>query len=107
MGKMLAAGAVSACLAALGAAASPAAAAIRVGDNWFSPKRLTVPQHSTVTWRFVGDRIHKVKVKSGPERFSSPRRSSGTYRHHMMMRGTYRIVCAIHPETQKMTLIVD
>jgi len=107
MRKLLAAGAVSAGLAALGAAASPAAAAIRVGDNWFSPKRLTVAQHSTVTWRFVGERTHKVKVTSGPELFSSPRRSSGRYMHHMMRKGTYRIVCAIHRGDQRMTLIVQ
>ena len=107
MRKLLGAGVLTAALAAFGAASSPAAAAVRVGDNWFSPKLLTVPQHSTVTWRFVGDRTHKVKVTRGPDRFSSPARSSGRYRHHMMYRGTYRIVCAIHPEKQKMTLIVE
>ena len=98
---------VIAALVALGATASPAAAAIRVGDNWFSPKQLTVAQHSTVTWRFVGDRTHKVKVTRGPERFSSPARSSGRYRHHMMKTGTYRIVCALHPEKMKLTLTVE
>ena len=103
--KLLATGAVSLALVAL-AAAPAAAKTVRVGDNWFSPKELTVAQHSTVTWRFVGDKVHKVKVKSGPQRFSSPVRSSGKYSRHMMRRGTYRIVCPIHAGSQKMTLKV-
>jgi len=77
---------------------------VRVGDDYFAPKTLTVAQHSTVTWRFVGDRTHRVKVTSGPERFKSPARSSGKYAHHMMRRGTYRIVCPIHNGSQRMTL---
>jgi plastocyanin len=80
---------------------------VRVGDNWFSPKRLTVAQHSSVTWRFVGDRDHRVKVTSGPQRFKSPVRSSGRYVRHLMYRGTYKIVCPIHRGSQKMTLKVE
>jgi plastocyanin len=106
MRTLLAAGALSAGLAAI-AAAPAAAATIRVGDNWFSPKELTVEQHSTVTWRFVGNRTHRVKVTSGPDRFKSPERSSGRYRRHMMYRGTYKIVCTIHRGAQKMTLKVE
>ena len=94
-------------LAAGLAAAGPAdAATVSVGDNWFSPKRLTVKQHSSVTWRFVGDRDHRVKVTSGPQLFKSPVRSSGTYVRHLMFRGTYKIVCPIHRGKQKMTLKV-
>jgi plastocyanin len=107
MRRMLAAAVLSAGLTAVLAAPAHAAPTVRVGDNWFSPKTLTVDQHSTVTWRFVGDRVHKVKVTSGPQRFKSPARSSGTYVRHMMYRGTYRIVCAIHDGSQKMTLKVD
>jgi plastocyanin len=107
MRRLLAAAAVSAGLTAVGAAPAPAAPTVRVGDNWFSPKTLTVARHSTVTWRFVGDRVHKLKVTRGPQRFKSPARSSGKYVRHMMYRGTYRIVCAIHEGSQKMTLKVD
>ena len=93
--------------AGFGAAGTAEAATVRVGDNWFSPKRLTVEQHSSVTWRFVGDRAHREKVKRGPQRFKSPVRSSGEYVRHMMYRGTYKIVCSIHPRAQKMTLTVE
>jgi plastocyanin len=106
MSKLLATGALSLGLAALAAAPASAGKTVRVGDNWFSPKTLTVAQHSTVTWRFVGKRLHKVSVTSGPERFKSPARSSGRYRRHLMYRGTYKIVCSIHKGTQRMTLRV-
>jgi plastocyanin len=106
MSKLLATGVLSLGLAVLAAAPAAAGPTIRVGDNWFSPKSKTVAQHSTVTWRFVGNRMHNVTVTSGPARFSSPTRSSGRYRRHMMKRGTYTIVCSIHKGSQKMTLRV-
>ena len=59
--------------AGFGAAGTAEAATVRVGDNWFSPKELTVEQHSIVTWRFVGDRTHRIKVTSGPDRIFSSR----------------------------------
>jgi hypothetical protein len=46
-------------------------------------------------------------VTSGPQRFKSPARSSGKFRHHMMYRGTYKIVCPIHKGSQRMTLTVE
>ena len=91
----------------LAGAGTAEGATVRVGDNWFSPKRLTVEQHSSVTWRFVGDRTHRVKVTRGPDRFKSPRKSSGKYVRHLMYRGTYKIVCTIHRGDQKMTLTVE
>ena len=92
--------------AALVAAAPAAAKPIKVGDNYFSPKRKTVQQHSTVTWKFVGKDVHNVTVKRGPVKFSSPSKVSGKYRRHMMRKGTYKIVCSIHEGKQKMTLKV-
>jgi plastocyanin len=106
--KLLAVGAVLAGVTLVPAtAALSSATTVRVGDNWFKPKLLTVEQHSTVTWRFVGNKVHNVTVIQGPVRFSSPSRSSGTYRRHLTKRGTYRIVCSIHKGRQKMTLTVE
>jgi len=52
-------------------------ATVKVGDNYFSPRKLTVRQHTTVTFRFVGKKAHNVTVKRGPARFSSPSKRSG------------------------------
>jgi plastocyanin len=89
------------------AAAAPAQAKpIQVGDNYFSPKTKTVRQHTTVTWKFVGDDPHNVTVKRGPVKFSSPTKSSGKFSKHMMRKGTYKIICSVHEGRQKMTLEV-
>jgi plastocyanin len=87
-------------------AASARAPAVRVGDNYFSPKTLTVKQHSTVTWRFVGKKVHNVTVKRGPVKFSSPSKVSGKFKQHMWRKGTYKIICSIHAGKQRMTLEV-
>jgi plastocyanin len=92
--------------AVLVAVAPAGAATVRVGDNFFSPKTLSVRQHSTVTWRFVGKNDHRITVKQGPARFSSPTMSSGKYLKHMMRKGTYKLICSIHRGSQRMTLKV-
>jgi len=84
---------------------------VNVGDNYFV-KRSGVPTVTTTagqraTFRFVGRTRHTVVVSSGPSRFSSPARSSGTYRSPVLRRGTYRIFCSIHGSSdQRMTLVV-
>jgi plastocyanin len=89
------------------AAAAPAQAKpIQVGDNYFSPRTKKVRQHTTVTWKFVGEDAHNVTVKRGPVKFSSPTKISGRFSKHMMRKGTYKIVCSIHEGRQKMTLEV-
>ena len=64
---------------ALGAtllAAGPAAEAaktpkktVKVGDNFFSPKKLSVKSGTTVTWKWRSDNAdsHDVKLKKGPK----------------------------------------
>jgi plastocyanin len=94
-------------------AAAPAAAAprtVNVGDDWFvrdgSPPTVTVSKGKRVRWRWVGRDLHNVVVQSGPRRFQSPLKRSGTYRKKMRKRGTYRIVCSIHQPDMRMTLVV-
>ncbi len=94
-------------------AASPAAAAprkVKVGDDWFvrdgSPATVTVNKGKRVRWRWVGRDQHNVVVQSGPRRFQSALKRSGTYTKKMRKRGTYRIVCSIHQPDMRMTLMV-
>ena len=86
--------------AGLAVAAVPAFAAtktVKVDDDFFSPRPVSVKKGDTVTWKWVGDAPHNVKVVKGPVKFSSgsPQRS-GTYTRKLRKRGTYRIVCTIH-----------
>lgn len=109
-------------VAALAATAAliPAAAALGAGgraptvkiiDNAFvrdDHQRPVVRVHAgtTVTWRWTSRQSHSVLLRSGPERFSSPIRNRGTYRHRFTHPGTYRIVCSLHAPGMKMTVRV-
>ena len=67
----------------------------------------TVRVGETVVWRFTGRRRHNVTVRSGPVRFQSPTKRSGTYQRRMTRGGTYVIVCTIHgARDQRMRLVV-
>jgi plastocyanin len=78
---------------------------VRVGDNYYGPKSLTVGRGTKVTWKWVGVLKHNVVVHTGPSAFSSKTQVRGTYSHTFTKKGTYRLVCTIHP-SMKMTVVV-
>jgi plastocyanin len=83
---------------------------VKVGDDYFvragSPPTVSVRRGDTVVWRWQGRNRHNVRATSGPQRFRSPIKSSGTYSRRLTRRGTYRIVCDLHPPNMRMTLRV-
>jgi hypothetical protein len=85
---------------------------VKVGDDWFvsgsgsAAPTVTIKRNDTVRWRFVGGDEHTVSVKSGPAKFSSPAKQSGTYVKKITKAGTYRIYCKIHGMEQSMKLKV-
>jgi plastocyanin len=95
------------------AVAAPAAGAtknVKVGDDYFvrkgSPPTVTVTKGTTVKWNWRGSRRHNVVVTSGPVRFQSALKRSGSYSKKMRRAGTYKIVCSIHAPDMAMTLKV-
>lgn len=90
-------------LVAVGLAVAPATAAatstktVKLGDNFFNPKKLTVTAGTTINFKFTGSNTHNVTVVSGPEKFHSSDEASGTYTHTVTKPGTYKIVCTFHP----------
>jgi plastocyanin len=102
-----------AALAATLLAAVPALSArksVEVDDNYFvregSPPTVRVNRGDTVVWEWEGRARHNVRAARGPVRFRSPIKRSGTYRKKMTRRGSYRIVCDLHPPNMRMTLRV-
>jgi plastocyanin len=97
--------------AAAGLSASEASAArtIRLGDDWFvrdgRPTSVSVSRGTVVRWRWTGRDQHNV-VASGPARFQSALKRSGTFRRRMTRRGRYRIICSVHQPDMRMTLRV-
>ena len=103
--------ALAAAVLAVVATQALAASSIKVGDNYFARPSgvptVTVKKGTTVTWRFVGSNFHTVVVRSGPVKFRSGAKSSGTYKKKLTRAGTYRIYCSIHgAKDQSMKLVV-
>jgi plastocyanin len=80
----------------LGAAAAPPAdgvpRAVRVDDNYFSPRTVTVARGGTVRWRWTGDRQHNVTGSN----FASRTQARGAYARRFPRRGNQRIFCTLH-----------
>jgi hypothetical protein len=81
---------------------------LEVGDDFFKPGRITARAGETITWGFGGLRPHSVTVANGPRGFSSvySGRRWGTYSVTPTVKGTYRLVCLVHPTTMAQTLVV-
>jgi plastocyanin len=90
-----AAAVVVALLAALPAGAG-AAKTVTIDDFEFDPPTLSVKKGTKVTWRFADSAAHNVTVRSGPAKFASPDKRSGTYKRKLRKAGTYKIVCTLH-----------
>jgi plastocyanin len=82
-------------------AAEGATKSVRVGDNFFSPKNLSLRKGDTAEWRFVGRRRHNVY---GPG-FNSPTKKRGTYSRRFGKAGTFAIFCSLH-DGMRMTVRV-
>jgi plastocyanin len=103
--------------AALLVSAAPALAAprktVKIGDNYFLPKTLSVKRGTTVTWKWPGFEtagdVHDVKLKSGPKHVkkfhSQPAASDYSFKRKLTVPGKYSIVCTLH-EDMKMTIRV-
>src|SRR4051794_8640861 len=108
MKKVLALVLVVALAGVAGAVAIPAFGAtrtVKIGDNFFKPRTLSVKRGTTVRWKWTGSAPHNVTVTSGPKKFHSSTKSRGTYRATPHTKGTYHIVCTIHAG-MRMTLKV-
>jgi plastocyanin len=83
---------------------------VEVDDDYFvregSPPTVTVKRNDKVVWEWEGRNPHNVTVKSGPVKFRSSTKSSGTYSKKVTRSGTYKIVCTLHAPDMRMTLKV-
>jgi plastocyanin len=78
---------------------------IKLVDNRFSPSSATVLVGTVVTFKWQGSNTHNVTVASGPQKFTSPNQTDGTYDRTFTKPGTYKIVCTFH-SGMKLTLKV-
>jgi plastocyanin len=90
-------------------AAAPAAAktkSVKVGDDFFKAKSVTVHKGTTIRWNWIGHDVHNVVVQKGPKHFQSGLKSKGHFARKLKTRGTYKIICSIHQPDMRMTIKV-
>jgi plastocyanin len=111
MKKLIAVALAAGCLGILASVAMAATRSIKVGDNYYvrphGVPTVTVSKGSKVKWRFGTGTPHTVTVKSGPAKFNSGVKTSGTFTKKLTKRGTYVVYCTIHGfRDQRMKLVV-
>jgi plastocyanin len=93
------------------AVASPATAAttVTLGDNFFAPSSKTIARGVKVRFKWIGVKRHNVKKRRGPGagfKSRTTRARGVNYAKRFTKRGTYRLICTIHPETMRLKLTV-
>lgn len=82
---------------------------VLLGDNFFKPAGKTVRRGTKVRFKWIGNRTHNVTKRRGPgARFKSRTTSSRgvNFAKKFEKRGTYKLICTIHPRTMRLTLKV-
>jgi plastocyanin len=105
---LVAVAAAAAAVPAVSALASASPKKVTVGDNFFSVKKTTINRGTRVTWVWHSFGIsHNVTVTSGPSKFHSRElQKSGSFSHVFTKKGTYHLICTLHPAQMKETIIV-
>jgi plastocyanin len=87
----------------LAAQAFAATKKVSVKDNFFSTSKVTIKKGQKVTWRWVSTtQDHNVTGKG----FHSGDKDRGTYSHKFNKRGTFTVICTIHPTQMRMKVVV-
>ncbi|WP_026910355.1 cupredoxin domain-containing protein [Patulibacter minatonensis] len=81
-------------------------ATVKIVDNRFVPSNLSVRKGTKVKWVWAGRGTHNARAASGPTRFDSGLRSSGSYSRTLSKKGTYTVVCDPHLPHMKMKIKV-
>jgi plastocyanin len=96
---------VALALAAIGATYALASTkSVTLNDNFFSKSKITIRKGDRVNWRWsnTGNR-HNVFSKG---HFKSKSGHSGNFTARFTKRGTYRIICTLHPTQMTMKVVV-
>ena len=77
-------------------ASDDATVEVRIGDNFYRPKRITIPSGTTVEWRNRGGNRHNVLPDRGT-RFGIDELERGeTYSYRFDKPGRYGYYCSFH-----------
>jgi plastocyanin len=88
---------------------------VKIGDNFYSPAKMTVKPYTKVTWRWPslasgGGDTHDVyflrRPKGIPHYQSDPAAADYRYAKLLTKVGTYKIVCTFHEGEMTQTIVV-
>jgi plastocyanin len=77
---------------------------ITIKDNSFSTSKVTVKKGGKVTWRWSGTNNPHNVTSSG--HFHSKTMSSGSYSKTFKKKGTFSVICTVHPSQMRMKVVV-
>jgi plastocyanin len=85
---------------------------VQVLDYYFTPAKMTVPRNTVVVWKWpaAGGDNHDVVLRKGPrgaKRFKSDIYAADeAFPQKLTVPGRYSIVCTLHEEDMKQTIVV-
>jgi plastocyanin len=85
---------------------------VSIGDYYFTPAKLTVKKDTYVYWKWPagggdGHDVALVKGPKGAKKFASDVFfADEQYRRKLTVPGTYRVICSLHPDQMKQTIVV-
>lgn len=88
---------------------NPASAAVGVTgvrSYFWSPAKVAIAPGGSVTWAWSGEMFHDVRIDSLGYSSGNPARE-GAYTVTFPAAGTYGVVCSIHPDTMRGTVLVE
>lgn len=101
--------AISAVMAMVVGEATAGKKTVKLGDDFFSPAKLSVAKGTLVRFKWIGNNDHNVVKKSGPGgSFASTTTSDPgvNFKKKFKKAGKYKLICTIHAPDMKMTLNV-
>lgn len=75
---------------------APAIVKVKVGDNFFKPKKVTVPIGTTIRWKNIGRVNHNIIPNKGKRFGINPMPPKKVYRYTFAKPGTYKYYCSLH-----------
>jgi plastocyanin len=73
-------------------------------DDYFNSGKLTIKKGTIVNWKWNTDDDHTVTEVNG--KFTSKQTTKGNYRHRFKKKGTFRVLCEVHPTVMRQKIVV-
>jgi plastocyanin len=88
---------------------------VRIGDDFFAPRRVAVERCTRVRWRWLPGNlhVHDVTLRRAPAKVRKRNFKSGTgsiglrFSRRLKRPGTYKFVCSVHRTVMKLTIVVS